>query len=289
MRRVPAMCLLLVTFAAPSPGQDGDPVRKKLDAAREAYNREVLRYNTAVIDWFDKQEAAARAKGDKKLVDLAAAQRKTYTSGGDLPAAAPKALRTQLDAPRKALEAAFADGIKSYVKARKDDEAAAAEAELVKLRYTATSLGRAVGDLPVRVFNKHSGRLIATHEGSKAEGVSAIQYDDTGGADQRWKLVPADDDFFLIQNRYSGMYLGKTLKDDRAVVMGKLYEGDAVKHQHWRPVPVAGEAGWYHVQNRASGKYLSVDNGSRDAGAGLIQYKFNGPTGSADQWWRFEK
>jgi hypothetical protein len=52
---------------------------------------------------------------------------------------------------------------------------------------------------------------------------------------------------------------------------------------------VPGEAGWYVVQNRVSGKYLSVDNGSRDNAAGVIQYRFNGPAGSADQWWRFEK
>ncbi|MBN9517313.1 RICIN domain-containing protein [bacterium] len=284
--------LLFAAFATPVLGasaQDAGPVRKKLDAAREAYNRELLKYQTGAVDWFGKQEDAARAKGDKKLLDAVTAQRAVYAAGGDLPAAAPRALRTHLDAPRKALEAAYADGIKAYVKARKDDDAAAAEAELTKLRYTATSLGRAVGDAPVRVTNKHSGRILAVSDGATADGSAVIQFDDTGGADQRWTLVPVDEDYFVVRNNQSRTYLTKMLKDDRAVVIGKLYEGEAVKNQHWRPVPVPGEAGWFVVQNRVSGKYLSVDNGSREPAARVIQYRFNGPAGSADQWWRFVK
>lgn len=285
--------LLAAAFAVPvlaAPAQDAeDPVRKKLDAAREAYNREVLKYQTGAADWFAKQEEAARAKGDKKLVDAAVAQRAAFTSGGDLPPAAPKALRTHLDAPRKALEAAYAEGIKTYVKARKDDAAAAAEAELVKLRYTATPLGRAAGSAPVRVANKHSGRIAAVSEGSKAPGAAVIQFDDTGGADQRWTLVPADEDYFLIRNNYSGLYMTRPPRNDRAVEIAKLADGEGAKNQHWRPIPVPGEAGWYVVQNRGSGKYLSIDNGSREPGAGVIQYKFNGPNGTADQWWRFDK
>jgi hypothetical protein len=176
------------------------------------------------------------------------------------------------------------------VKARKDDDAAKAEAELVKLRYTATALGRAVGDAPVKVFNKHSGRLIAVHEGSKADGAAAIQFEDSGGADQRWVLVPADEDYFLLRSPYSGKYLTRPPRDDRTVVIGRLADGgEAARNQHWRPVPVPGEPGWFVLQNRGSGLFLSIDNGSRDNGAGVIQYKFNGANGSADQRWRFEK
>ncbi|MFO0797129.1 MAG: RICIN domain-containing protein [Gemmataceae bacterium] len=289
MRRL-LLAAALAAFVHAAPAQDpADPVRKKLDAAREAYNRELLKYQTGAVDWFNKQEEAARVRGDKKLLDAAVAQRAAYTAGGDLPPAAPKALRTHLDNPRKALEAAYADGIKSYVKARQDAAAAAAEAELVKLRYTATPLGRAVGSAPVRLVNKHSGRIAAVAEGSKEPGSAVIQYDDTGGGDQRWTLVPADEDYFLIRNNLSGLYVTRPARDDRHVEIAKLADGEAARNQHWRPIAVPGEAEWFVVQSRGSGKYLSIDNGSREPGARVIQYKFNGPSGTADQWWRFGK
>lgn len=89
MRRALTLFAAFSTFARAAPAQDPDPVRKKLDAAREAYNRELLRYQTSAVDWFDRQEAAARAKGDKRQLDAVAAQRATHAAGGDLPPAAP--------------------------------------------------------------------------------------------------------------------------------------------------------------------------------------------------------
>jgi hypothetical protein len=109
---------------------DKDPVKEKLFAAKVAYDKEMAAFRKAAGEWFDKREEAARKAGDKKLVDQIKVERKAFDEGGELPKAAPAAIRQKPAAARKVLEAAYADAVKAYIKAKKDDEAAAIEKEL---------------------------------------------------------------------------------------------------------------------------------------------------------------
>lgn len=274
MTRAPTLFAAFALSALTAAGQDADPARKRIDTAREAYDRAVLKYETAAVEWFEKLEDEARKKGDKKLVDQVAAQLKQFVDDRELPAAAPKTIRAQLDAPRKAVEVAYADAIKTYVKGRMDDQAAAVEAGLAKFRYSTSHLGRTVGDAKVKVVNKHSGRILATmNGGSKADGTGVMQYDDTGGRDQVWRLVPTDEEYFLILNVHSGFPLTKLANDSPSVVISKQLEGDREHHQHWRAVPAPDQSGWYLLQNRVSGKYLGIENGATNKDARVVQAK----------------
>jgi hypothetical protein len=121
---------LVGACAAPASGGDKDPVREKLFAAKVAYDKEMAAFRKAAGEWLDRREDAARKAGDKKLVDQIKEERKAFDEGGELPKAAPTAIRQKPTAARKVLEAAYADAVKAYVKAKKDDEAAAVEKEL---------------------------------------------------------------------------------------------------------------------------------------------------------------
>jgi hypothetical protein len=114
--------------------KDKDPVREKLFAAKVAYDKEITQYRTQAGNWFDKREDAARKDGNKKLVDQIKAERKAFDEEGELPKSVPATIKQKQAAAKKALEASYEQAVKEYVKAKKDDEAAAVEKELGKLR-----------------------------------------------------------------------------------------------------------------------------------------------------------
>src|SRR5579883_680888 len=119
---------LLVTAVGMTAGEDKDPIKEKLFGAKVAYDKEMRQFRKQVEEWFDKREEAARKSGDKKLLDQSKEDRKFYEETGELPKTAPAALKQKHDRARKALETAYAEAVKAYTKAKKDDEAAAVEA-----------------------------------------------------------------------------------------------------------------------------------------------------------------
>ncbi len=110
-------------------GDEKDPVKEKLFAAKIAYDKDMSAYRTAVGEWLDSREEAARKAGDKKAVDAVKADRKAFDEDGILPKPAPAAIQQKPAQARKTLEAVYAQAVKDYVKAKKDDEAAAVEKE----------------------------------------------------------------------------------------------------------------------------------------------------------------
>jgi hypothetical protein len=110
-----------------SQADDRDPVKEKLFAAKVAYDGEMRQYRTQAGDWFDKREETARKDGNKKLVDQIKAERKAFDEDGELPKGAPADIQQKPALAKKALEAAYAEAVKDYTKAKKDVEAAAVE------------------------------------------------------------------------------------------------------------------------------------------------------------------
>lgn len=127
MRRTIAVALL-VGVACVAMGEDKDPIKEKLFAAKVAYDKEMRQFRKQVDEWFDKRESTARQSGDKKTLDQLKEDRKAYEEDDELPKSIPTALKQKQDRARKALETAYAEAVKAYTKAKKDDEAAAVEA-----------------------------------------------------------------------------------------------------------------------------------------------------------------
>ena len=109
---------------------EDDPVRAKLDKAKAAYKGDVQKYWDAVAEYFDKKEAAARADGNKKLVDQIKADSEAFGKSGTLPKTAPATLGQKHAALRKAMDDSYRLAIKEYTKAKLDTEAAVVEKEL---------------------------------------------------------------------------------------------------------------------------------------------------------------
>src|SRR6266545_1101983 len=121
---------LLLGVACAAADDEKDPVKEKLFAAKVAYDKEMAAFRKAAGEWFDKREEAARKDGNKKLVDQIKEDRKAFDEDGFLPKAAPAAVQQRPVAARKALESAYSQAVRDYIKAKKDDEAAAVEKEV---------------------------------------------------------------------------------------------------------------------------------------------------------------
>ncbi len=192
-----------------------DPVKEKLFAAKVTYDKEMREYRKAAEDWFDKREEAARQAGDKKLVDVVKVDRKAFDEDGILPKTAPPALQQKPPAARKALESAYTQAVKEYVKAKKDDQAAAVEKEL-------------------EAFKKGAG---ATWTTSFPPGTYTASYD--GGVKATIELRK---DGTFTRTRDGKSYPGTVssadgklvLKNDEFVEVWTL-AGGTIKIEHWWP------------------------------------------------------
>lgn len=122
----------LVLSAAPAFAGD-DPVREKLDAARDGYKGDLEKVRNSITSWFDKREADARREGNKKLVDQVKAERQAFALRGEVPEPLPAGLKAMPKVARSKLEAAYETAIREYTKLHKDDLAAAVEKELKEL------------------------------------------------------------------------------------------------------------------------------------------------------------
>jgi len=58
--------VLLLGVACAAAGDEKDPVKDKLFAAKVAYDKEMSAFRKAADEWLDTREEAARKAGDKK-------------------------------------------------------------------------------------------------------------------------------------------------------------------------------------------------------------------------------
>ena len=139
MKRWMSACLAcgLVALLPPARAADDDPVRAKLDKANAAFDIELEKFREAVAAHLDKREDAARADGDKKLVDQIKAERQTFEVRAVFPPTlAPTAVQSLALAKAK-LEAAHRAAVKEYTQEKNDAAAGAVEQQLDKVRRTA--------------------------------------------------------------------------------------------------------------------------------------------------------
>ena len=115
-----------------------EAAKTKLDKARTAYEETLTEAEKAVGDVIDKNEAAARKRGDKATLDKIKAERELFELTGILPKFVPAATFQKVNATRKAFDTACVTAVKEYTKANKDAEAAAVEKERAELKDAAS-------------------------------------------------------------------------------------------------------------------------------------------------------
>ncbi|MBI5757728.1 MAG: hypothetical protein HZA46_04340 [Planctomycetales bacterium] len=112
------------------PANAADPVRVRLDNAKETYLTEIETQRKALIEALDRKEESARTVGNKKLVDQVKAERTAFLDDGMLPKAVSTTTYTMSTKQAKdKVESAFVAAIKEYLMAKKDPEADAVEKE----------------------------------------------------------------------------------------------------------------------------------------------------------------
>jgi hypothetical protein len=115
---------------------DDDP-KETIFKAKSAYTAEIAKLRSEVIAAFDKREEKARAAGNKKLVDEIKFYRMAFDEDEEWPGDMSTELRMRLTKARTQVEAAYLNAIKDYTKAKKDEEASAAEKDLAEFRKVA--------------------------------------------------------------------------------------------------------------------------------------------------------
>lgn len=106
-----------------------------LDKAKEDYANAGEELRRAVKKHLDDREAKARKVGSKKQLDEIKADRQAYEQLGVIPKGVPKKPSQQVETARSTLMKDYETAIKEYTKARRDDEASAAERELEDLKF----------------------------------------------------------------------------------------------------------------------------------------------------------
>ncbi|MEW1648588.1 RICIN domain-containing protein [Streptomyces sp. NPDC091219] len=134
---------------------------------------------------------------------------------------------------------------------------------------------------PFRLVNRRSGKVMDV-SGSSTSGGGAVTQDTwSGGANQRWKLLPDHDGSFRLSNVNSGKVLdvpGGSTSNGTALDQSSDTNGT---HQWWKLVP-AVTSGYYRLVNIKSGLCADVQSGSTADGAKVIQWPANG--GSNQEW-----
>jgi hypothetical protein len=158
-----------VLLAQSSPAAD-DPITVKLDKAKAAYDEQLDKLRDGLVKSLEEKEETARKSGNKKLVDQLKAEREAFEVRGELPKSVPTGnyLRDTKSA-RTTLELAYTAAIKEYVKAKKDDEAAAAERDLAAFKDATGDSGVSLSALLAKDSVWSGVRRVATAKGKIAE------------------------------------------------------------------------------------------------------------------------
>ncbi|MER5966229.1 RICIN domain-containing protein [Streptomyces sp. NPDC002057] len=132
-----------------------------------------------------------------------------------------------------------------------------------------------------RVVNRASGKVLDVANESTGNGATVIQWPWSGGANQRWRLEPNHDGTFRLTNVHSDKVLdnpGTSMTPGQALDQWT----DTDSPNQWWALVSAGASGRYHLINRASGLRASVESGSTDDGARIVQMPADN---SAGQEW----
>ncbi|MFB7424203.1 RICIN domain-containing protein [Streptomyces hydrogenans] len=132
-----------------------------------------------------------------------------------------------------------------------------------------------------RLVNRASGKVLDVANVSTANGAAVIQWPWSGGANQRWRLLPNPDGSFRLSNVHSGKVLDNPGSSTAAGEALDQWTDTDSPNQWWRLVP-SGTSGHHHLVNGSSGMRLDVESGSTSDGARVVQ----APAGpSAGQEW----
>lgn len=131
------------------------------------------------------------------------------------------------------------------------------------------------------LLNQHSGKLLDVSGISQDSGARVWQWQETGGANQKWRFLDNGDGWFRLQVQHSDKVLAVAgMSSDNGAWITQWDDNGTADHL-WRRID-RGD-GWFVLQNRHSGKVLAVDGMSLLDGGQATQWDDNG---TPDHLWR---
>jgi endoglucanase len=125
---------------------------------------------------------------------------------------------------------------------------------------------------------KNSGKYIAVSDASRDNGARLVQWDWTGGNEQKWRVTELGNDIYTFQALNSGKYMdvsGNFPDNGKWVIQYDLNQNGA-PNQQFQLIGVT--PGDYHLKMcpLVSGKRVAVERGYTNNGAKIIQWDDNG-------------
>ncbi|MGW2547097.1 RICIN domain-containing protein, partial [Kitasatospora sp. NPDC001574] len=122
------------------------------------------------------------------------------------------------------------------------------------------------------VVNANSGKVLDAYARGTADGTPVVQWDGNGGANQQWRLTPAEGGYYTV----TGVASGKALAvSGGSVVPGApldLRTGDGGTGQQWLVAP--SDSGTFVLESRSDGQ-LADAGSSKTSGAKVVQQPAN--------------
>jgi hypothetical protein len=216
------LLLAAAVASAQEPGGD-DAVGAKLKAAKDDYEKEVARLRGDALKELEKAEDAARAAGNRQLVERYKADRKAFAEAGVVPNhPAGTAFERSVAPARQKLEAAYKQAVTDFLKAKMDAAAEATELEMKGFVAAGTSPKTAARDAyPAGTIwsgqlrwngdaGNHNYTLVVTERAGKAfKGIARLDYGPSGNPNKK-SLYDVEGEVIGLGLSYKGDLPGST-------------------------------------------------------------------------------
>lgn len=140
------------------------------------------------------------------------------------------------------------------------------------------------GDGTYRIQNRNSGQYLDVSGSSLQDLAELVQSPSDNSDSQRWQLVSNGDGTHSFVNKASAKCVDLPA-DSRLSANGKKliqYESNGGVNQKWYIVPTDG--GYFKIISAISGKALCVLDASTQADAPVIQWTYENPADTNDEW-----
>lgn len=139
-----------------------------------------------------------------------------------------------------------------------------------------------LGGKSYKIVSRSSGMVLASQNGSTADGAAVVQAVDDGSPGQQWSVVLAAKSGYCILSRGSGNRNAIQVPSSSTASGTLLVQGNhsGGVNQQWNLVPVTG--GYYKIVSAVSGKLVDVPGNSVVAGTQVCQWDDSGNTNQ--QW-----
>jgi hypothetical protein len=275
----------LVVLAGVAVGGD-DPAKAKLDKAKETYKAAREKNREAVIEATKKLEESARKAGKFELVERIKSALDAYQKDGPLPPGLSATVKQRLLSARSAMDTAYANAVKEYLKEKKDDRVAETRKEWETFKLD-------ISDDPavVRLLNRTSAKYATIPRGAIVPKAGAeprlLQNDPIEGTTQYFRIVTVGKTGLFNLQTLDGKYYVSTeaggVGNGSPLTIADQRTGAAAGTQQWGMLPTSD--GWGRLVHKASNKVVSVlDRSTANGGRLVIWSNEKTPT----QEWKFD-